>query len=186
MLTRLGCLFGLLLTLFAFVMLALFVIIPAVSSLNDNATFTGIMGSLLCRDGETYRADAYQTSYGSTTNYTFTAYCDQPSGLTRKVTDKQTLYGVVAFVAPFLLGLGLSIAGIIGASVRAARRVVQNPGAIVLGSDFAAAAARHSSRASNAPTLAERLQQLQDARDRGLINETEYERARRKLLDEGA
>lgn len=178
----------------------------------ENPTVERILQSSVCRPPEKivqvigpYEYDSFDNSYGQS----ITFYCEIEPGQRRDVTLPAV--GIIggAFVVPFVLGLMMVIAATSSMTRRAARNysagftpvgpfgntqpstVIDlrgNSGEIpphaqkilenVFGNAF-----NWATTATNPDSLSEKLTQLQDARDKGLISEEEYQRVRQAILD---
>ncbi|MBK8024909.1 MAG: hypothetical protein IPK19_26695 [Chloroflexi bacterium] len=114
--------FGCLLIITAMVLLFGIVVIPVLPPLAEDANVDSYLQSLLCPTGSTVEREIYQTTDVDGTGYSMNVYCNL-QGDRQDVTDKWTLYGIVGFVAPFLVGLFMLIGGIISRT----RRAFQDP-----------------------------------------------------------
>jgi hypothetical protein len=154
-----------------------------------------------------------------------TVYCETSKNVREDVTAKWTLYGIAAFLAPFLVGLLLFIVGITRRAMKAAELgglvsvgsggigvnpqvvvnrygsstspiegIEYNDGVLRVGgvqintaglSEQAEAFRRQAASGSPAAgdSLAAKLKQIQEARDAGLITDSEYDRLRQEILD---
>src|SRR5215468_7734317 len=103
---------GVVLLLFAFAVMAVFIVIPAVlPSVSDVPFIHDTLQTLLCTDGETLTDHhSTYTSPGRTVT-TMTMSCVNNEKQTRDVTGQGILYGIVGYLVPFLTGLFLVIIG---------------------------------------------------------------------------
>jgi putative oligomerization/nucleic acid binding protein len=197
---RIGCLLGTFLVVFAFVALAALVIIPVLPFGENNPALMAVKGALLCSPGQKYVMEGRNFSDNRGSGRTFQVYCVSEDGTKVNVMDKDFVVSIVIYLVPFLTGLFL----IIGSSASAARRknpivlpgapgvkmtddgivsvggmqIRVQPGAPMSGaSDFF--------HAMQQPVdLAGKLEQLEQARSKGLITQDEYDRMRKHILDE--
>jgi hypothetical protein len=205
--SKLGCLLGVLLDLVAFVILFGIIVIPALPGAENNSTIMGVLEPLLCKPGETLTqtTSVIQDSRGTSRSPHY--YCGMEPNAQREVTGRAVLYGAVGFVGPFLVGLLLSIVGMTSMARSAARKTIG--GALNLtGSGTTYETAPDGSMTINAggipvrivpaarqavPDLSpvhaeapvtEKLKQLQNLLAQNLISQEEYDRLRGQILDE--
>jgi hypothetical protein len=108
-------------------------------------------------------------------------YCLGDDEVERDVTDRWFLIGLVAFLAPFLVGLFALIFGVQRNAVKSAVNTASgSAGWAVPGSGVMSV--NTGSTGKNA-SLTQRLKELQEARDAGLISAVEYDRMRQQILD---
>jgi hypothetical protein len=199
---RFGCLFGVLLIVFSFVAMAALVVIPVLPFGENNPTLMSIKAALLCAPGQQYVMEGRNFRDNRGSGRTFQVYCVGADGTKVNVMDKDFLVSIVAFLVPFLIGLFL----VIGLSVSAAHRQMRksllgvpsvqmtddgviNVGGMQIkvqpgmsassGSEFF-----HAQPQGVAMDLAGKLEQLEQARTKGLITQDEYDRMRKHILDE--
>jgi len=168
--------FGCLLVILAMVGLCVIVVIPVMPFLENSETIDVILQPIFCEPSEKIERDQYATSAnrGGTT-FTIAVYCVSQEGSRRDVIDRWTLIGLGAFLVPFLIGLFAFIAGV-GRNSRQGAAVPSS--AIVVGGMPGTIPASSSSA-----SLTQRLKEIQEARDAGLITAEEYERLRQEVLD---
>lgn len=157
--------------------IALLVVIVLPIMLTDNPSLNHFLERMLCDWGEIYSSEPYATANFDGTAFNLTAYCVGEDGTRRDVTDTQTFYGLVGFLAPFLLGLTLFIVGV-GRNAAKAQVAARNSRGEPYVSPLVAPAEPPD------PTLSERLQQIDEAYKKRLITRDEYEQARKKAIDE--
>jgi hypothetical protein len=193
--------------LMAFAMVVLFM------SISNAPQTTAISQSLVCESGEKYVEvlGSVVRDGTRTLGREFSAFCEG-DGTRREVTPQAFALKAAMFVVPFLLGLFLFLIAIFRITTRATRSfigravatsaVVTRPGQSVsritingqevdqmppevdqmlkglFGESFAA-----QNGGQNRASLTDRLRQLQEARDAGLISRDEYERVRQQILD---
>ncbi len=157
-----------------------------------------IMGTILCEDNETF-SQRYGTYRGSIEDVPAFFLCSDSEGIERNVNGGAIATIVIGFV-------GLLLTGIILVNIGARRAVKEGFATIGIDSDSGFSIARNTiSYDTNASTdemremlqnsfevagkalgvdsLSDKLQQLDDALNKGLISKSEYEKARRNLLD---
>lgn len=180
---KLGCL----LMIVSFVLLCGLVVLPVIPFLEDTKAFDDILQSVFCKEGEAVERDQYQTRDSEGTSYSMDLYCIGEEGR-RDVTGQWFLVGMLGFMAPFLIGLFAFIFGV----NRGVRRVTINRDSDVLGggstldlSSFMSPSQPVPSSSGGIKSLTDKLKQIQDARDAGLITSEEYDRLRQEILDEG-
>jgi hypothetical protein len=172
---KLGCL----LIILSVVGLCAIIVIPVLPFLDDSETIDGMLEPLFCEPGEKIERDQYTTSSnrGGTT-FTMAVYCVSQESGRRDVTDRWTLIGMGAFLVPFLIGLFAFIAGV-GRNARQRAAVSSSP--IIVGGQMLSGSMPPSS--SSGASLTQRLKEIQEARNAGLITAEEYERLRQEVLD---
>ncbi len=196
---------GVVLMVLAFVILTLFIIAPAVISPLDNAPFLkGILQTMLCQPNERLTASysTYNTPTSSTRSTDLT--CVDSRGNEREVSGQIIGIGMVGYLVPFLSGLFMSM---LGASAGKKTQVYvpsttrsskYNPNAERL--EALVEAQMKSNGGSNGGQtgqtyfpahdfgehrpLTQRLQELKDAYNAGLVTEAEYNEKRKELLNE--
>ena len=173
---------GCLLIILSVVGMCAIIVIPVLPFLDDSETIDGMLQPLFCEPGEKIERDQYTTpgSRGGTA-FTMAVYCVSQESSRRDVTDRWTLIGMGAFLVPFLIGLFAFIAGI-GRNARRGAVVPSSP--IIVGGQMLSGSIPPNS--SSGASLTQRLKELQEARDAGLISAEEYERLRQEVLDSTA
>jgi hypothetical protein len=199
---RMGCLLGILLIGFAVAALFALVVIPVLPFGENNPTLMQIKGALVCEPGQQYIMEGHNFSDNRGSGRRFNVYCVGQDGTKVDIIEKDFLVSLVLFVVPFLVGLFLTI----GASAALARGVTRNvlqdvsgfqmtnDGSVnVSGMQIRVARSGNPSMpidpnallfGENQATLAEKLQQLEQARTQGLISQDEYDKMRQRILDE--
>jgi hypothetical protein len=199
---RMGCLLGVLLIGFAVVALFTLVVIPVLPFGENNPTLMQIKGALVCEPGQQYVMEGHNFSDNRGSGRRFNVYCVGDDGTKLDVIEKDFLVSLVLFVVPFLVGLFLTI----GASAGLARGVTRNVLQDVSGFQMGQAGSLNVGgmqirvqRSGNpsmpidpnallfgdqSVTLADKLKQLEQARTQGLISQEEYDRVRKRILDE--
>lgn len=179
---RLGCL----LLIISLASLCLLVVLPVVPFLSEISLFDSLLKPILCEPDETIEREPYSSpnSEGGT-SYSMNVYCIRAREIRRDVTERWQIIGAMSFIVPFLIGLFGLIFGI----KRAGPKMVMvgaNPSVFGLdASNFKmdmlkTATATKSGKGS----LAERLKEIEDARQVGLISSEEYDRLRKEILDD--
>jgi hypothetical protein len=195
---RAGCCLGTLLIGFAMVSLFALVVIPVLPFGENNPTLMQIKGALLCEPGQQYVMEGQNFSDNRGSGRRFQVYCVTANRTKISVMDKDFLVSALIFVVPLLIGLAFVIIGAAAASRNTVKRALQSgtqmqdgvlnvggmqirvqPGGVVQG---ATPQAFQSSQTS--ADLAEKLQQIEEARSKGLITKDEYDRMRQHILDE--
>lgn len=161
---KIGCL----LMMVAMIGLCVLVVLPVLPFLERRGPIDRILEPVLCAPGETIERDPYTTagSRGGTT-FTMSVYCLDANEGRRDATDRWIFISMGAFLVPFLVGLFALIAG----AQRNARVVTSSPYAVTIEQPTASR------------SLTQRLKELQEARDAGLLTADEYDRLRREVLD---
>lgn len=166
----------------------------------DNDSVLDFYQPFLCAPGETLTVRTVVTQDYDGTGYSGDFDCIRANETSYDVTAKATIYGIVAFVVPFLIGLFMLIIGF----NRNMRGVVQqsawgvnvpnNPmrfpmsGINMQGMNPPPAPSQmynFDTTTANAPSKSEltaRLEQLQNAYNAGLITSDEYNTTRANLL----
>lgn len=185
-----------------------FTLIQAVDAYESAAE---IVGGFMCEPDERLtfeRLVVQQAVVGTTTFY----YCENEAGQRRQINERLRMVVFIGFVPPLMIGILLMTAGVY--IVRRNRRREQlgatfsptagNAGAFstMSGSTINVSHANLSPQqkaqvedilqsvsgsfgiSRNDGSLTERLQDLQQAHDKGLISSEEYERIRKAILDQ--
>ena len=147
-----------------------------------------------CESHERKITSARTYSGGSNSSSTVW-YCEDVEGNRREITDKIGLTGVAVFLVPFLSGMVMIFMGAFRAKNNMLKRFglaggnpygsstsidLTNASPAQVHQFLQALAARNQ---GGSATLASRLQQLDQARNQGLITESEYQRVRQQILD---
>ncbi len=179
---QLGCL----LILAAILGLTVLIALPALPPLEDSPEMDALLAALLCQPGETVQREQYSYRVGwRGENFGVKVYCLGDDGR-RDVTDRWTLIGMGTLAIPCILGLVLIIN-------RLKRRWSRAQAGAPPVDDLLRAPPLVGGQpvriSSSAPTsgglsLTDRLKQLQEARDAGLLSAQEYERLRQEILNE--
>lgn len=182
---------GFLLMGVGFAALCILTVLPVLPPFAQNETIDTIIGTVVCQPGETVLRDQYQTQDSDGTGYSMDVYCINAREQREDVTGKWFLISIGAFLLPFLVGLF----SFIFASNRASKNVAVpttgfsvDPlsGRVNLGSSSSPISGFNQSAVSfsaGKKSLSDRLKEIQDARDKGLITEEEYDRIRQEILD---
>jgi hypothetical protein len=170
--------------------------------ISDNQSILNIMQPFLCAPGEDITMVVVVTHDFEGTGYSGDFDCHPADAASYDVTAKAFILGAASFTIPFLIGLFMCIA----AFNRAVRGVIstrtveinsgwnqpsmstavsnafhsmnQPPNSMGFGASAPAAPAPAAGNAE----LTQRLKQLRDAYDAGMISHEEYERTRAELL----
>lgn len=171
---KMGCL----LVILSLVALGAIIVVPVLPFLNDTPQIDQYLQPLLCQTGETIRRDLYSTRDRDGTSYSMNVYCLGDDRAERDVTLMWGLMGMGAFVVPFLIGLAALIIGL-QRSQSTSETVSMSSGTW----STPAGGFTAGPGGGGKPTLTQRLKELQDARDAGLISGMEYDRVRQQILD---
>ena len=173
--------FGCFMIVLAIAALMVIIVLPVIPPLGDNTTIDQFLQPLICQPGETIQRDLYSQSTYDGTSFSMDVYCVDQEGAQRDETGRWTLVGAAGFVLPFLIGL---FAVISGSNRNAAKQVAQMTASL---NAAGVAPTRQPWATSSEPphpaTLTQRLKELQDAHEAGLLTALEYERTRQKILD---
>ena len=188
---------GIALMVFAFVILGLFIIAPAVFKMDDAPLLKNIVQTLACQPGETLSASysTYDTPTSSTRSTDLS--CVNSEKQSRDVSGQLIGIGAVGYLVPFLVGLFMTL--LAGNSFdKKGYSTTSNFDTSAMGDrrarveatrqDMARLAAQlnenHSGSLHDHIPLAQQLKELKDAYSQGLITEAEYTTKRKALLDE--
>jgi hypothetical protein len=159
-----------------------------------------VQASLLCGENDTYAVETYKASYHEPGEVGVLFLCVDAEGKETDVTGGFIVIVLVAFIVPFFLLLFL---GLRGAS-KTVNTALAGQGAMIQGSGQpispdsqaklwemrAGAVFNHmmnSATASNVPSndksLAEQLQELQEAYNKNLITREEYDQLRQRIIN---
>lgn len=205
--TRLGCS----LMILAMILMLALIVLPVIGPFRDNALLMSLQAAINCPPGYTFENE-FNTSRPSpgTTVESATGYCISPEGQrTRLSSNEQERFILIAtgaFVIPFLLGTFVVIVGANRATKQKAKTTrvtsfggidivtmgdqirVNMPGIdepIVVDKNATSSAKTFvmtSNLSGDSDSLANRLRQLEEARDQGLITAEEYHQLRQEIL----
>lgn len=180
---RLGCL----LMFVSFAALCVLVVLPVLPFLSESPALDNVLKPILCNTEERIEREQYSSrTRDDGTSYSMNVYCVYQNGQRRDVTDRWQVISLVSFLAPFLLGLfGL----IFGLNRAAKNRTITATTATInlMGANPSRIKLENMLAAMPKPTkqsLTERLKQLEEARNAGLISAEEYDRLRKEILDD--
>jgi hypothetical protein len=157
---------GCLLVIVAMLALCGLVMLPVLPFFEDNSALDNLLQPLICQSGEQIERDLYTASTGrSGTSFTMSVFCVDAAGQRRDESDRWAGISLISFLVPFLVGMLLFGLGFSRMSRQMAIAVPTSTGLVLSSS------------------LTERLQELQLARDAGLISTEEYEQLRQRALD---
>lgn len=161
---RLGCL----LMVVAMVLLFAIIVIPVLPFVENNATIDGYLTPLMCRPNERIERDLYSGSsrQGGTT-FSMGVYCIDNENQRRDETGRWMMIGTLGFILPFLIGIFTYTGG--GGTSKATHTAT--PHLVVTQDD---------------ESLSDKLREIKQAHDAGLISSEEYQSLRQKILDEEA
>ncbi len=198
---RLLVIFGIALMVFAFVILTLFIIAPAVvGSLDDAPFLKGIIQTAVCRSNEVLTAGYSTYDTPTSTTRSVDMACVDAAQNGRDVSQQIIQIGMFGYLGPFLIGLFMSLLARPGNKKQAQDRLA------VAGSSFADHEADTLEALMNASKgtgphpsghvhsqtqdqpehvpLSQRLRELKEAYSAGLLTEAEYQAKRKQLLNE--
>lgn len=178
----------------------------AVFAVEDVPLVQDTLVGLYCEPSETSITHASRLSFSGTQNSTSVWFCDDGEGNEREITAQIGLTAAGAFVVPFLIGLFMIMYGAWSIQRNFTRKVMSSVGIdndmqiySMKGANLSNAnlspeqqaqaqkilqsLSKASGVPANSSTLAERLKQLEEARDQGLISSAEYQRTRQAILD---
>jgi hypothetical protein len=173
---RLGCL----LEIISMVALFVLVVLPVIPFFEDSDFFDNMLKPILCPDGE-IRREQYQTEDYEGTGYSMNVYCEDSEGDETDVTGLWIGIGVAAFLVPFLIGLFMMITGF-NKGVKGLMGGMPSVQGYSPMNSLASFGAPMQTGAG-AKTMAQKLQELEDAKRQGLINELEYQKASEEILN---
>lgn len=154
----------------------------------SNPPLADLLEDLHCRQYEQIEQRSQTTISGTSRSTSVYYYCVDLERGERDVSGAVVSMIIIAFLVPFLLGLFMTIFGAARATRNHQRRLVnQMAAAPMMVTTFTTSAGpiRPMGQPSGTalPDLAERLEQIEEARDKGLISTTEYNRLRQAILD---
>jgi hypothetical protein len=153
------------------------VVIPVLPPFETNAGIDNMLRPLLCQEGETIERQQYtERARRGGTSFSMNVYCIDQNATRRDETVRWFVVGAGFFVVPFLIGLFAIIFG----SSRGARAFTDS---LMPNVSVQNASGYTPMGASQSPSLTQRLKEIQDARNAGLITAEEYERLRKEALD---
>ena len=181
----------------------------AVFSVEDIPFVQDTLVDLYCEPGETSITHASRLSFSGTQNSSSVWFCDDGEGNEREITGQIGLTAVGVFIIPFLTGLFMIMGGAWSIQRNFTRKIMSSAGIDNDMQIYSMTGAKNIdlsnanlspeqqaqaekmlqslSNASSVPasssTLADRLKQLEEARNQGLISSAEYERSRQAILD---
>ncbi|MBA3869086.1 MAG: SHOCT domain-containing protein [Anaerolineae bacterium] len=182
---------GIILMVFAFVILTVFIILPSVVTLDDTPFLKNIMQSVACQPGE--KLTASYSTYDTPTSTTRSTYmsCVNSEGQERDASQQLIGIGAVGYLGPFLVGLFMTLlAGNLAKKDRLQKANAQVAEATSTWDDSwkdrtnQASVGNYSEPAPAHVSLTQRLQELKEARNAGLITDAEYTTKRKALLNE--
>jgi hypothetical protein len=178
---RLGCL----LETLSMIALFLLIVLPVIPLFEDSEFFDNILKPVVCPDGE-IRREQYQTTDSEGTGYNMNVYCEDNEGDEVDVTMQWFGIGIAAFLIPFLIGLFMMITGFnkgVRGMMGGMPQVQGYDGYESYGTPASFGSPMGAKPTSQAKSLTEKLQELEDAKRQGLINEVEYQQMREEILN---
>lgn len=177
------------------ILIATVLLVATLTSTRVEAT-NGLFTSFLCEPDEVLTSI---TRFAGTDDSSDLYYCETEAGDRREVTGRIILIALTAFLIPFLSGMAMIFIGarrmqsqftkqMLGSfTTQDGQSITMQQGTIpaenmaqvqhVLG------AMTGSMTGASQQSLAERLQEIEDARQQGLLSKLEYEKAREAILD---
>lgn len=184
-LVNVGCLCSFLLFAVGMASLAVFLVLPTMERFEENASLDRLYQTLLCREDETVRREPYTwVDYEGASNHSLEVYCSK-DGVERDVTHRWRNIGILSFLLPFMLGL---LGGIISLALRSpygldsVTPLLRRPKAPIH-VDLSKREG-HPIVSPYTKTLKEKLSQVEEAYQAGLLSKEEYQRVRQNLLDD--
>jgi len=180
--------FGIGLSVFAFVALMIFIVLPAIVPLNNLPIVDSVIQALFCKSGETLNPSysTYETP-GTTTTST-DLQCVNSDGQGRDVSDDFIKAMFIGYLVTFLGGI--AIVGI-AQYIPTRQGTSKTPAMQSFHDNHSAAEHVHthhhepiSEGTSSHLSLTYRLTELKSALDAGLITQAEYDAKRHELLKE--
>jgi hypothetical protein len=150
-------------------MVALFIVVALPSLITDNGLINQVMGSVFCGDSDAYINESYTTSArrGGGISWVLNAKCHRPNNRIEDITSTQELAGFGLFFGCIIVGFMAFL--IIPTKV--------TPPAIT-----AKLGGRENNTSLDDDGLSNKLNQLENAYEAGLISKEEYDDARKRLL----
>jgi len=102
---------GCLLMVLGIIILLVIIVVPVIPPTADNKTVDDYLAALLCQPNETVVRDQYSFRDSDGTSYSMDVYCQNSERQREDVTGKWGLFGVVGFLVPLLLGVGVIALG---------------------------------------------------------------------------
>lgn len=162
-----------------------------------------VVAEFICEPDEriTFEQQAFQQAFQ---NFRIIYYCEDNEGQRREINAELSVVGGIGFMVTFATGMLMVMAGILLVRRERQKKVLQSLGGFTMPSgvniNFSQAKMSPSQQAqvgqilqsmtntspssanNTSTTLAERLKQLEDAYEQGLITEDEYQKARQAIL----
>lgn len=171
--------FGCLLVILALVVLFTGVVIPVIPNTVDSPTVDSYLQSILCGADETILRSQYSERYIDGTAYSMNVYCVNNENIRRDVSGTWVLLGMAGFIIPFGIGLVM----IFSTKVPPPRPVTGNGQVIDVDALRKQISTQQGVSVSGGnKSLAERLRELEEARNAGLITYNEYDRMRDEII----
>ncbi len=160
----------------ALILISVGIIVLAFDEPEENF-FGDLLQTLVCESGEKVVVKTYYTvgDDGNTTEF----YCQLEPQLQRDITGQAVLIIITLFSIPFIMGLSLTIIGSFKGQHKHRERL-QNE-MMNLGGTFPSSPPTTPEQANQ--SLTERLRQLEEAYEQGLISQEEYTTTRQIILD---
>lgn len=156
-------------------------LIIMVFSVEDIPIVQETLAGLYCEPNEII-THASVLRFGGTENADDLYFCDNNEGEEREITGQIMLTAGGVFIVPFLLGLLMTMYG-----AWSTQKNFSNKALSVTGHEIYKMKGGSLSQpvdfSKNTSNLADRLQQLDEARQQGLISKAEYDRTRQSILD---
>lgn len=157
------------------ILLAVAVLVFGLSDPQDGF-FGQLVQTIVCQNGETIVVEERYRYFEGGVSLEF--YCQLEPQLRRDVTAQATIMLMIAFLIPFLSGIGLMI----WAAAKWQNQMISH-----LQKTRSLHASRFQPVQNDPPStdtiLAEKLRQLDVAYEQGLISNEEYQTSRQKILD---
>lgn len=174
-----GCGFGCGFFLFGLFGLCLLVSLP--SMITDSPLINGAMGQIFCGDADAYINDSYRYSYRpGTITWSLNAKCQTSDNRIEDISDKQTGIGLAVFIISTLIGvIGFLNLPTPTPAIPKGTKLTLNGVPI----DQLDTLTSTPQGKADDQSLKDRLRQLEESYEAGLINKEEYDDTRKRLLD---
>lgn len=166
--------FGVLLIFLAMSALCVLVVIPVIPSFEDITLIDETLQTVLCQSGEKIERELYEsTTSDGGTGYSMDVSCIDVEQRKRDVTGNWIIISVLAFLVPFLMGIGLVSLG-----ANRTSRAYTEPA-----DDFGFLQPQPE-QPTHKPSFSSKLKELENAYQQGLITQEEYQSTRQRIFDE--
>ncbi len=185
---------GISLIVLAFVFLFGFIVLPVIPQIGDAPVFDSVLGAVLCAPDQTLVRDPYSQTFGSETTFSMDVYCQDAQGERIDVTGKWGPIGLVGYLVLFLPGMYVTTGALQKNRQKKKQENVPHSAHVpeqiakfqrrVRAQDAAEDGSAKIVTKGGGANFTDKLKQIQEARDNGLIDDEEYEHLRQKILDD--